>query len=313
MKAFKTNQKISIIFYAFLFSLVFQSCEKDETADFNPMDTSSAKSNMGSLEWTNDVPDPCKEVCLVAGQQMYIGTVEMAMVGEDLLVTYNISEPNIYLLEVHLDVFSNLDELKADKKISNGGAIPGKFAFKKSWSAKDMVTSYTVMVPEAYLDEVGDECFFVASHAALSNGETAWGGLCEQTDQGVSLDVAKQFPGSNWSVYFEFCPDECTESIDFTYAWEDLLNYNNDLDYNDLVIQSDIIKSESELKMKFLATARGAAWDHKFKFKIPKAGITNIFGASTVEVDGDDYVITVFESTKEVLPSGAKPTVSLFS
>ncbi len=262
-------------------------------------------------EWTGKVPDPCKSVCLVAGRHMEVGTVDVAMDGEDLLVTYNITEPGIYLEKIHLDIFANMQQFKCHKKLSHGGAIPGKFSFKASWDEDEKVTVHTVKIPGSYLDDVvGDaSCFFIATHAALSNGETAWGGLCERSHWGVSLDIAKQFPGANWSVFFEFCPEECSTVIDFTYAWEDLSEESpltNDADYNDLVIQSDVIKSESELKISFLASARGALYDHSFKIRIPMSGITGIFGVDDpdrdITDDGKDYIITVFRSTKEVMP-----------
>ncbi len=282
---------------------LFQSCENETIEIIQNDKKKPSKIDWGLTEWNGTVPDACKEVCLVAGQHMYVGTVNVATDNGDLLITYNITEDGIYLEEVHLDIFSSLEQFKAAKKVSNGGAIPGKFEYKMSWSADEMITSHTVRIPKDYVDYIGGDCLFVASHAALSNGETAWGGLCDISDNNITnLDDAKQFPGANWSVYFEFCAEECTESIDFTYAWEDLQNIGNDADYNDLVIQSDIIKSNNEVKITFLATARGAAFDHRFKFKIPKTGITGIFGAFNVVDDGTHYIVTVFQSTKVELP-----------
>jgi len=289
--------------------ILFQSCESESIEIIENAKKKPSKTDWGLTEWTGTVPDACKEVCLVAGQHMYVGTVNVATDNGDLLVTYNITEEGVYLEEVHLDIFSSIDQFKAAKKVSNGGAIPGKFEYKMSWSADEMITSHTVRIPKNYVEYIGGDCLFIASHAALSNGETAWGGLCDVSDNNITnLDEAKQFPGANWSVYFEFCAEECTESIDFTYAWEDLQNIGNDADYNDLVIQSDIIKSNDEVKITFLATARGAAFDHRFKFKIPKTGITDIFGAFNVVDDGTHYIVTVFESTKVALPpDGGNP------
>ena len=122
----------------------------------------------------------------------------------------------------------------------------------------------------------------------------------------MSLDVAKQFPGNNWSVYFEFCKNECTQNVpvDFTYAWEDLIGSANDADYNDLVVQSKLIKTASELKINFMLSARGASFEHKFRFRIPKAGITGVFNSPEVTSDATYYYITVFESTSAAFPSG---------
>ena len=70
-----------------------------------------------------------------------------------------------------------------------------------------------------------------------------------------------------------------------------------DQDYNDLVVQSDVTKSPTELKINFLATARGAAYDHSFLVKISIAGIVDIFGtdpAYPTTNDGTYYYVTVF-------------------
>ena len=299
-----SKRGMALILPFFALGLLFNSCEKNEVAEDGLNNDLSLKVAV--------VADPCKEVCLVAGQNMYAGTVVVGKAGGDVHVTYNLTAPNVYLLEIHLDIFTSVEQLKTMKKLSNGGAIPGKFKFKKAWSAADMKTSYTVVIPESYIQEItgGADCFFIASHAALSNGETAWGGNCDETDWGVSLNNALQFPGANWSVFFEFCMDECVNTVDFTYAFEDLMKDGvdgNDGDYNDLVIKSDVIKTSSELKITMFASARGASYDHAFKIKVPKLGIVGgmdgIFGeAAPVTEDGDNYVITVFSSTKAVLP-----------
>lgn len=316
MKNLQNLWRVSLMLLVFAAFFV-QSCdEADQNLTPNQLDSelSKAPQRTGSdwMEFGGQLPDPCKSVCLVAGQHDYVGTVDVAMDGDYLLVTYNVTEPDVYLLEVHLEIFTSIEELKGLKKISGGGAIPGKFDYKKSWSEGDMITMHTVKIPLAGLDD----CFFVASHAALSNGETAWGGLCDNTTEPITLDYAKQFPGANWSVYFEFCKEECVEEIDFTYAWEDInedivADYKNDADYNDLVIQSDVIKTDLELKINFLATARGAGFDHAFKIIVPTKGVDGIFdndGAEIIsEVIGDNYYITIFTSTKAILPAEGYP------
>ena len=252
-------------------------------------------------------PAPCKSVCLVAGQHSYVGKVDVAVAPNgDLLVTYT---STVRILETHADIFTSIAQLQAAHKLSGGGAIPGKFAYKASFTAPG-VNTYTVTIPKAAVDALGTNEFFIATHAALANGETAWGGLCTEGAGGnVSLNTANQFPGSNWGVYFSFNSDECAPKISYTYAWEDLNNTQNDLDYNDLVIQSRVIKSATQLDLTFIAKARGAGYDHKFRFRIPKTGVTGIYhavmGDMTVTSDADYFYVTVFESTKAALPGGA--------
>ncbi|WP_207429410.1 LruC domain-containing protein [Pedobacter sp. SYSU D00535] len=307
----KWRHSVSVLGFALLAVFGVVSCSDEEivNAELNSQSL-SAKKNSSSL-MLNEVPEPCISRCLVAGQHTNVGSVDVAVnSGGDILVTYRITKPNIYLLEIHTDVFKSIEQFKQEKKLSNGGATPGKFAFKQSWSASAKVTNYTVTIPKSYVDKYlgSTRCLNIATHAALSNGETAWGGLCADSPKGVTLDKAKQFPGKNWSVYFEFCMDECKDIIDFTYAWEDKRNNQNDADYNDMVVQADVIKTPGELKLTFLATARGASYDHKFKIRIPKQGITGVFGQNgepqNVVSSGSDYIITVFESTKTALPAG---------
>jgi LruC domain-containing protein len=296
MNTFRLPIKFHSLVSGLLLMLAFQSCNKQA-------DQVAPSANAGAPQ-ANTAPASCKQVTLVAGQHIAVGTVDAAVSNGDLYVTYTVTKPGIYLSEIHLDIFTSIAQLQAAKKLSGGGAIPGKFAYKQVFTTNSKTTTYTVKVPQADVDRLNSDCFFIASHAALSNGETAWGGLSRPTSSGVSLDLAKQFPGANWSVYFEFCKSECNKAIDFTYAWEDLNSSTNDSDYNDLVVQSAITKSASELKINFLLTARGASFGHKFQFKIPKAGITGIFGAASYTSDATSYYITVFDNDMVAFPNG---------
>ena len=304
----KMKHLFNLALSALLVSASFQSCKKDYLASKKDRELSSISALKDGIS-TMSVPEPCIQRCLVAGKNMTVGTVDVAVNGGgDLLITYNITVPNVYLLETHADIFSSLEQFKQEKKLSNGGATPGKFNFKKAFDPKAKATSYTVVVPKSYVDKYGSSgCVSIATHAALSNGETAWAGICSDTPKSTSLQNAQQFPGKNWSVYFDFCLNEC-KGKDFTYAWEDLRNEGNDADYNDLIIQTDAIRNGNELKLKFFATARGAGFDHVFKIKIPKQGIISIQGANSEAApaytsDGLNYIITVFASTKVALPT----------
>lgn len=291
--------KFRMLFSALCLSLTFQSCNK-EVETVLPTQSSTAD--------VTTVPATCKSVCLVAGRTMYVGTVDVALDANYLYVTYNITKPGVYLLETHADIFDTQQNFRNAKKLSGGGAIPGKFAYKASWRASDRKTSYTVTIPRTAVDALGANCFNIASHAALSNGETAWGGLCTETRNGVTLNGADQFQGANWGTYFSFCKDACAGPADFTYAWEDLRNTGNDADYNDLVIKSAITKTNALMEIKFTASARGAGYDHAFKFTIPKTGVDNVYVTppSSVQDNGMFYTVTVFPSTKAALPgSGA--------
>jgi LruC domain-containing protein len=274
-----------------------QSCNKE--ADQVAPDANALAQDCG----TPSAPTPtdfCKEVPLVSGCTA-VGTVGITTRSTgDVLVTYKITAPGIYLTQANLDVFSSLSQLRNAGKISYWGAFPSRFAFDEFWSSWSRVRTYTFVVPRSYVAQCGGaNCFFVTAQATLSNCTSAWAGLTTpRSGGGVNLDPSKQFSGCSGSAYFEFCKTECAPSIDFTYAWEDLNGSANDSDYDDLVVQSDITKSATEMKINFLLTARGASFDHKFQFNIPKTGVTGIFGASSYVDKGTYYTVTVFENDR---------------
>jgi LruC domain-containing protein len=274
-----------------------QACNKE--ADQIAPDANALAQDCG----TPSAPTPtdfCKEVPLVSGQTV-VGTIGVKMRSTgDALVSYKITAPGVYLTEANMDVFSSLAQLRYAGKISSWSAYPARFAFDGYWSAYSRVTTYTFVVPRYYISQCGGaNCFFVTAQAKLSNCNSAWAGLTSpRSGGGVSLDPSKQFNGCSGSAYFEFCKSECTPSVDFTYAWEDQISTENDSDYNDLVVQSDVTKSATEMKIDFTLTARGASFEHKFQFKIPKAGITGIFGAASYTEVGNDYIVTVFNNDR---------------
>ena len=303
MNAKSVLTKFQILALGLLLVGTTQSCNKE--IDQIAPDADALAQDCG----TSSVPTPtdfCKEVSLVSGRTV-VGTVGIAMSSNgDALVSYKITAPGVYLTEANLDVFGSLTQLRNAGKISYWSAFPSRFAFDEGWSSRSRVTTYTFAVPRAYVDRCGGaNCFFVTAQATLSNCTSAWAGITTpRAGGGVTLDPAKQFAGCNGSAYFEFCKSECTPTVDFTYAWEDLVGSANDSDYNDLVVQSDVNKSATELKINFMLAARGASFDHKFQFKIPKAGITGITGAASYTDDGTNYIVTVFENDRLAFNGG---------
>ncbi|MBU0697321.1 MAG: DUF4842 domain-containing protein [Bacteroidetes bacterium] len=300
MKNFKS--KLTLFCSALL---ALSSCQKDNLA---PQQSAISKTvTTSGLNLTSQVPSPCIQRSLVAGQNTIVGVVDVAMGNQgDLYLTYNITKPNVYILEAHADIFKSIEQFKNDKKISGGGAVPGKFQFRNAFTTQSKTTSYTVIIPKAYVNQyMVNGMLFITTHAKLSTGDSAWAGITKDGSKGSSLENALQFPGANWSVYFDFNTSQCG-GMDFTFAWEDLQNEGNDGDYNDLVVQADGLRSGNELKLTFKIVARGSYYDHQFKIKIPMAGITRIIGTdgiqSTYTNDGTDYIITVFGSTKLALP-----------
>ena len=305
MKTMKTNLTL---FCSFL--LIIISCKKEVLSPDTEVNSQSVLIN--GLTPIPITQTPCIQRSLVAGQNTIVGTVDVATgaLGE-VYLTYNVTKPNVYLLEVHADIFKSIEQFKADKKISSGGAIPGKFKYNNIFTTNSKTTSYTVIIPKAYVDQNSvNGLLFVTTHAKLSTGDSAWAGITIDSSKGSSLENARQFPGANWSVYFDFNVTTCSD-VDFTFAWEDLQNQGNDGDYNDLVVQANVLRRNNELKLSFKLVARGAFNDHQFKIRIPKAGIVSILGTdgnqSSYTIDGNDYIVTLFSSTKFALPSIGVP------
>ena len=293
--------RLSLIIVFFPFA-VFQSCDRTDEG----VPKGIVEKPPTWIEYQGDITDPCKTLCLTTDQNSSVGTVEVAEEGDYLLVRYTITASDVYLKALQFELFNTVRDLYDEEKITGGGPATDKFEYKVTWGERGKTTSYTIGIP---LTEIGDEnaCIFMAAHADLTDGRSVWGGLCDFDGQDVVTDGAKQFPGAAGAGYFEFCRQECFTLVDFTYAWEDLTDLKNDMDYNDLVIKSDVLKSSTELKITFLGVARGANYDHSFKIKIPMAGIEGIFGDEGTENDGEYYYVTVFKSTRSVLPPDRKP------
>ncbi len=318
---FLRNNLLLITLFSFCF---IQSCNKSSEVVKPIPEESPNKPNW--TEFTGPLPEPGAKVCLVVGQTRKAGIVDVAIDGDFLLVTTQIDKENTYLKKVYLEIFNSIDELKEEGKLVDEKLVFGQFDFKKNWEPTEKENIFTVKLPLSDIS-IDQGCFNIAIQVVLSSNEVSWGALCQENNPGITLDDSNKFPGTAWSAYFDFCPEERIFNLDYTYAWEDInntyLNDNiNDADYNDLVIQADVLRTDGKLKVTFLAAARGASLDHSFKFKIPKKGIILssdaqksplIFGAEKVEDKGDKYYVTVFSSTKAVLPAENYPSAGYAS
>ncbi len=308
MKAYNNLKWSSLA--TLVFAIFLAGCNDGNMDDFEKRANNKLSDNnldINAFEsYEGEVPVGCFETCLIAGQHIDAGIMEVAHDQDYLYVTYRITQEDVYLMEVHLDLFSD-DEDFTDVPHKNGNPIPGKFEYKKEWGNNEMVTSHTVRINRYQADLVDLECINIASHAALSNGETAWGAVC---DDPQSLD----FPGKNWATYFKYCFPACAEKVDFTYAWEDInsdnqnVNLSNDADYNDLVIQStqNIVDNGVEssiLELKFIAIARGAGYAHAFRVNIPIMGAYSLDGGNTIQNSNGTLTLEVFNNTRTAIPA----------
>lgn len=286
-----------LLLSALAFSFTLQSCAKKEADLPSPVQEVAAPADFSSLQGSNSL-ECSQSACLIANGRTKVGTVDTELDGKgNLLITYTSS---VRIEEVHADVFSTLNAFSAAGKLFCGIPLPNRFAYEQS-SCRSVYT-YTLTVPASVVSCLPAN-FNVVAYAELCNGQKAWGGSCTQT---CGNGGPGDFPGPGYATYFGFEKKQCSQDISFTYAWEDLINQYNDLDYNDLVIQSKVLytnnSSTKKLDLTFIAQARGASFDHKFKFRIPKTGVSSVVGAAAVEDRDGYYYVTVFESTKTVLP-----------
>jgi hypothetical protein len=234
--------------------------------------------------------------CLVAGQFIDVGILYGAYDDEgNIYLSYNTTN-GWYLKEIHLFVGHNPGDIPTNK---NNNPRIGHFPYQVIFDPADMVSSHAVMLenPHAGTEfQYGCNDLVIAAHAVVVNEsmgeETAWGTVCEDNETSF---ISERFTDKGtWATYMigELCMQPCR--VDYSYAWEDLKDEGNDMDYNDFVVQAIIWKEEDEgIKtfMNFIAKARGAGYDHKLYVAMD---------------DGSGGYIkeTVFESTKNALPGG---------
>jgi hypothetical protein len=120
-------------------------------------------------------------VTLWAGQHIDAGTVTVATDGENLIVTYQVTDP-WGLKETHLYVGTEPPSKMA----------PGRFPYKHEDLNGATVDEY--IIPLTELGVGCDDTLYLAAHAALESDEPGYG---EETGWGEG-----EPSGKNWSMYF---------------------------------------------------------------------------------------------------------------
>lgn len=189
----------SIYLLTIFFAVV--ACSK---SDVNEIEEATDLNLKGAIE--NVVPDFYCNLDpvvfdLMAGQTMHAGIVTIVNDETNLYITYETTDGSM-INEVHVYV-GDKEGIPSTKK---GIPIPGKFPYK----AEGLNTnSYTVTIPLASIDE---ECPLILTHAALSNGETAWG----WEDEDKNFTFAKFFNIKRWGYLGDYCIVECSDDKYFT-------------------------------------------------------------------------------------------------
>lgn len=134
-----------------------------------------------------DTAEDVMVVDLIAGQNIYAGSVTVWNDADNLFVQYETVDP-FCLTETHLEVGSSLDDIPQ----ANGNPIPGQFEYKSTHNCISSFT-YTVPLPKDTCD------LYIAAHAVVKGTggtETAWGSGLE-------------FPGKDWATYFIYPVTGC--------------------------------------------------------------------------------------------------------
>ncbi len=138
--------------------------------------------------------ESCVTTTLVAGQHHQAGTVSIAIVDGNLVVTYYATD-DWTLGTTHLSIGNCSD----DWVPLNGAGNPqiGQFEFTEPSSITDNEVIYIIALPDGF--EGQDYCF--SAHAEVqgpSGGETVWA-------------EGQQFSGNSWAMYDEFNTSDCTD------------------------------------------------------------------------------------------------------
>ena len=177
----KSKLPIIIVCITMLFS-----CSKETDQDLFQKTTS--KEILSSREEPIPGNEFCTQVDLIAGQNYDSGNIEIALDGDNLLVTYTM-EGDWTMGASHLYA-GECSERPTNRA---GNPIIGQFPFAATHAQG--TTTYTYSIP---LDTLPN-CMCIAAHAEVhgpSGSETAWG-------EGLP------YGGNNWAMYFEFCVDQC--------------------------------------------------------------------------------------------------------
>ena len=152
------------------------------------------------------------EVSLIAAQNMPVGTVssEFNDAGDQLTVTYSITNTEWCIIETHLDVQIDPDNFPMT---NSGNPKVGQFAYGGNLSCE---TLWSQSIDLSIIDgwEAGNSVY-IAANASVQNDELeegAWG-------------AGDPFPGNNWAMYFDCSPD-CSGSGDPLIDPRDGMTYN---------------------------------------------------------------------------------------
>jgi len=131
---------------------------------------------------------------LIAGQNMYAGTVNVYNDDATLYVCYSLFDGWL-MEEAHVLVSTTMPGEKDGK--------PGQFPYKEEFDPA--VAEYTFEIDLSELDLTGKTLIYLATHAAVTNGETLWGGYWNDGD--ADYDFYWKKWGGGFATYVMPVPD----------------------------------------------------------------------------------------------------------
>ncbi|MEX1196801.1 MAG: hypothetical protein WEB57_02920 [Pseudohongiellaceae bacterium] len=156
--------------------------------------TESSSTVTVAASTTADV-DPEASSCanFFAGQDMLVGEVCVSMDSSGVQISYELDD-GFGLHEVHAWAGDNLLDMP---QTGNGNPKPGRFPASAGRLGGSQSHSVTIPLSELVTspDEFCGSSLYVAAHAALTNGESAWAGTERLTQKG------------NWATYFSVTVD----------------------------------------------------------------------------------------------------------
>jgi len=157
-----------------LVSLVMASCSVENEETYLNENNANLETQGG------DDFTLCHTTMLVAGQNMYIGTVDVYTDGDTIKVTYTITDSDWTLELTHLWI-GDCTDLPTNNP---GNPIIGQFPYSESHPGATTFSYEDILVSDL-------DGYCVAAHAEVigPSSETAWA-------EGL------EFEGNNWAMYF---------------------------------------------------------------------------------------------------------------
>ena len=120
---------------------------------------SPVQPNQNSITDTDPFPVPVLcTVDLIAGQNIYVGNVQVGNDASNIYVQYNITLTGWSITQTHLHIADNWESIPQ----KNGNPIPGKFAYKMIHDPGVESYLYTIPIPAGWIPP---KDYFIAAHA----------------------------------------------------------------------------------------------------------------------------------------------------